>query len=183
MIAVCDIDFSDDELEYLSYFNMVYAFYRIKSSKTPSERAMKLIEHFKEYILIGIELSHKYKRMDKSPFYNWIYCYVLNQLNSSNSDCDSLISDGVWYLQRLPLELVNWQQYNSMRMDIEINQLAACFSDQLYSRQILPPDERIVHLWNGSPFHLDSGNPFYEEDPTIFLISYWGMRFYNFLEN
>jgi hypothetical protein len=182
MIAICDGSFSDDELAYLSYFNLVYAFHSIHLSKKLSiqqkENVQLIIKNLSEYMMIGLDLSHKYKQTEKSPFYNFIYCYVSN-MTSSLFDCQSLTNDGIWYMQRFPLELINWPQFNGQRLDVEINQPALC--DRKYSLKLLPPDERLIQKWNNAVFNLDDGDGFYEEDPTIFLLSYWGMRFLHLL--
>lgn len=98
-------------------------------------------------------------------------------------DCRSLINDSIWYLQRWPLDLINYRQYNQIRLDINVNNLEEkCGSRySIYSRELLPPDERSTHKWNGGQFDLDDGDGFSEEDPTSFLLSYWGMRFFNLL--
>ncbi|CAF2476547.1 unnamed protein product [Rotaria sp. Silwood2] len=198
-IAVCDNNFSDDELAYLSYFALVHAFHTVASStslsSTQKERAHKLIDHLLEYMKFGLDLSHKYKRMEKSPFYNFIYCYVSGQVNetrylfkkynlsstkSFDFDCRSLSNDGIWYMQRWPLELINWQQFNSDRLDVQINVPANCKSRPV-SLQMLPPDERSSEKWNGNVYALDDGNGFSEDDPAGFLLSYWGMRYFNLL--
>jgi hypothetical protein len=184
MIAVCDIDFSDDELAYLSYFNLVYAFHTIHSSnkltQKQKENAKLIIDNLEEYMMIGLDLSHKYKQMEKSPFYNFIYCYVSNGTYSL-FDCESLSNDGIWYMQRFPLELINWPQYNSIRLDVQINQPASCSSPNLFSLNLLPPDERWAHKWSGGAFDLNDGDASIEDDPTIYLIAYWGMRYLHLL--
>jgi len=183
MIAICDTDDSDDELAYLSYFNLVYAFHTINLSKKLSlkqkENAQLIIKNLNEYMQIGLDLSHKYKQMEKSPFYNLIYCYVSNQ--PSLFDCESLSNDGIWYMQRFPLELINWPQFNSQRLDIEINEPASCLPPGIYSLNLLPPDERTVKKWSSGVFDLDGGDASLEDDPTIFLISYWGMKYLHLL--
>ncbi|CAF2737378.1 unnamed protein product [Rotaria sp. Silwood2] len=198
-IAVCDNSFSDDELAYLSYFTLVHGFHTVASSTvlTPDQkqRVQTLIDRLSEYIKIGLNLSHKYKQMEKSPFYNFIYCYVSGQVNetrqlfrkhsvsssaSSDFDCSSLSMDGVWYLRRWPLELINWQQFNSDRLDVLINVPAACGSSK-ESLTPLPPDERSSQLWNSGVYDLDDGNGFHEKYPASYLLSYWGMRYFNLL--
>lgn len=198
-IAICDNNFSDDELAYLSYFTLVHAFHTIDSSPilspTQKQRAEALADQIYEYMKIGLNLSHKYKQMEKSPFYNFVYCYVSGQVNetrhlfkkhklssvkSVDFDCSSLSNDGVWYMQRWPLELINWQQFNSHRLDIEINTPAEC--NGLSSLQILPPDERTSEKWNSNIYSLDDGNGYNEDDPAAFLLSYWGMRYFKLLE-
>jgi hypothetical protein len=85
MVAVCDNNFADDQLAYLAYFNLAYAFHTIGSSTRLSERqktrAQVLVDQLLPYMQIGLDLSHKYKIMEKTPFYNFIYCYVSQQVN------------------------------------------------------------------------------------------------------
>ncbi|CAF0856268.1 unnamed protein product [Adineta steineri] len=203
MIATCDGDFSDDELAYLAYFNLVHAFYTISSSTKLSSaqktRAQLIIDDLWKFMKVGLDLSHIYKQMEKSPFYNFIYCYASGQVNQTRNvlkkrngskvqsfdfDCNSLSNDGIWYMQRWPLELINWQQFNSDRLDIEINVPAtACNTHQeRLSIQMLPPDERSTKKWNSAVYDVDDGNGYSEDDPTTFLLSYWGMRYFNLLE-
>jgi hypothetical protein len=223
MIAVCEINYSDDELAYLSYFNFVYAINTISSTTTLSiaqkTRAQLVADKLLEYMKIGLDLSHKYVQMEKSPFYNFIYCYASGQVNqtqhlfsknhasSLDFDCNSLSKDGIWYMQRWPLELINWPQFNSDRLDVQLNvpagscgqglQLLQRVSPDerldvqlnvptdhgqgLQSLQRIPPDERSTDIWNAGGYDLDNGNGFWESDPTAFLISYWGMRYLNLL--
>jgi hypothetical protein len=196
MIAVCDANFSDDELDYLSYFNFVYAINKILSmaglSIAQKTRLQLVADKLLEYMKIGLDLAHKYKQMDKSPFYNFIYCYASGQVNqtqhlfskkhasSLDFDCNSLSKDGIWYMQRWPLELINWAQFNSDRLDVQLNVATEC-DGILQSLQMLPPDERTTDIWNYNVYTLDDGNGFGEADPTAFLISYWGMRYLNLL--
>jgi hypothetical protein len=197
MLAVCDSNFSDDELAYLSYFNLVYAFHTIGSStrlsKTQKARAQAIIDDLLPYMQIGLDLSHKYKIMEKSPFYNFIYCYVSQQVNLTNEatlkkgfqasfDCDSLSNDSVWYLRRWPLDLIHWQQFNSDRLDIQLNVPASQCHNKLQSLQLLPPDERSNKRWNNAILNLDDGSGMVAQDPSTFLIGYWGMRYFNLLE-
>ena len=86
-------------------------------------------------------------------------------------------------MQRFPLELINWPQLNSLRFDVQINEPAQYTANNLFSLRLLSPDERLVHKWNDGVFDLDDGDGFNEDDPTIFLLSYWGMRFIHLLES
>ena len=185
MLAVNDTNFSDDELAYLAYFNLAYAFHTVHRSTILSseqkESAQPLIDYLREYMIIGLNLAQRYKQMEKSPFYNFIYCYVAKE--NSAFDCQSLAKDGIWYMQRFPLELINWPQFNSLRLDVQINEPAQYIANNRYSLQLLPPDERLIHKWNDGVFDLDDGDGFNEDDPTIFLLSYWGMRFIHLLES
>ncbi|CAF3331636.1 unnamed protein product [Rotaria socialis] len=197
MIAVCDNNFSDDELAYLSYFNLFYAFQTIISSTVLSEtqknRAQNIIDHLLPFKRIGLDLSHKYKVMEKSPFYNFIYCYVSEQVNLTREiilnedyhasfDCDSLSIDSIWYLRRWPLDLIDWPQFNSDLLDISMNKPASQCQNEFQSLDLIPPDERSSHRWNSAIYDVDDGDGFNALDSSSFLIGYWGMRYFNLLE-
>jgi hypothetical protein len=83
-------------------------------------------------------------------------------------------------MQRWPLELIDWPQFNSDRLDVQLNVPAEC-GGSLRSLRMLPPDERSIKKWNTGVYSLDDGSGFGEEDPTTFLISYWGMRYFHLL--
>ena len=193
MLAVCEIMSANDWLGYLSYFSLVHAMNTLIST-IQNERLHLIIDNLLEYMLIGLELAHTYKQMDKSPFYNLIYCYASGQVNqtrhlfnrihgfSPKFDCNSLVKDAIWYMQRWPLELINWPQFNSDRLDIQQNVPAECgMKGTLYSLRMLSPDERATDITNFNVYDLDGGDGFLEADPTPFLFSYWGMRYLNLL--
>ena len=197
MIAVCDVNFSDDELSYLSYFDLIYAINKITSTTKLSIkqkiRAQSVIDNLLEYMMIGLNLAHRYIQMEKSPLYNYIYCYASGQVNqtrylfnkdhvtSFEFDCNSLSKDSVWYMQRWPLEMISWPQFNSDRLDVQLNAPAICGGPMPFSLKMLPPDERNIKIWNWNDYFLDDGDGTDEEDPTAYLISYWGMRYFNLL--
>ncbi|CAF4073892.1 unnamed protein product, partial [Adineta steineri] len=207
MVAVCASDlfyalpaFNYDLMAYLSYFNLVHAFHTIASSASLSTvqkaRAQSLIDDLWEYMEIGLDLSHNYKKMEKTPFFNFIYCYASGQVNrtrntsnkrhgltmrTSQHDCNSLSNDGVWHMQRWPLELINWPQFNSDRLDVQINVPAQCYQP-IKSLKMLPADERSTKNLVRGVYDLDDGDGFVETDPTNFLLGYWGMRYFNLLQ-
>ncbi|CAF3833513.1 unnamed protein product [Rotaria sp. Silwood1] len=87
----------------------------------------------------------------------------------------------MWYLRRLPLHLIHWQQFNSDRLDVQLNVPASQCQNELQSVQLLPPDERSSKRWNSGMYDVDGGNGWEALDPSSFLISYWGMRYFNLL--
>ncbi|CAF2114170.1 unnamed protein product [Rotaria magnacalcarata] len=179
MIAVCDNNFSDDELAYLSYFNLFYAFRTIISSTVLSEtqkhRAQNIIDHLLPFMRIGLDLSHKYKVMEKKEI-------ILNEDYRASFDCDSLSIDSIWYLRRWPLDLIDWPQFNSDRLDISMNKPASQCQNEFQSLELIPPDERSSHRWNSAIYDVDDGDGFNALDSSSFLIAYWGMRYFNLLE-
>ncbi|CAF4572605.1 unnamed protein product [Rotaria sp. Silwood2] len=207
MIAVCASDFEYalpvfdyDQMAYLSYFNLAHAFHTIASSVSLSTvqkaHAQSLIDNLWEYMDIGLDLSFSYKKMEKTPFFNFIYCYASGQVNQTQNtsnkrhgltmrafrhDCNSLSNDGVWHMQRWPLELIHWPQFNSDRLDVQINVPAQCYPP-IKSLQMLPPDERSTKNVDQGVYDLDDGDGLIETDPTNFLLGYWGMRYFNLLQ-
>jgi hypothetical protein len=67
-------------------------------------------------------------------------------------------------------------------LDVQLNVPADECGTQRSSLQMLPPDERRVNLWANGVYYLDGDDGFEELEPTPFLISYWGMRYFNLLE-
>ncbi len=84
-------------------------------------------------------------------------------------------------MQRWPLELINYPQFNSDRLDVQINVPAEC-AQPLKSLKMLPLDERSTKNWNSRIYDFDDGDGFIETDPTNSLLSYWGMRYFNLLQ-
>jgi hypothetical protein len=102
MIAVCDSSFDDDEMAYLSYFNLVHAFHTIASSTSLSAvqkaRIQPLIDDLWEHMNIGLELSHNYIQMEKSSVYNFIYCYATGQVNRTRHTHKKNSTNRLWKL-------------------------------------------------------------------------------------
>ena len=199
MLAICNVKFYADETAYLSFFNLVRAINRLIStpilSATQKERALVVIDNLLEYMMIGLDLvalsSNKWRnhhsitcsivmlvvRLIKLNICSIKVVYRL--LNSTAIHCQRM---RIWYMQRWPLEHINWPQFNSDRLDVQLNVPAECDIEKAHRPlKILPPDERTVGRWDYNPYDLDGGDGFLEIDPTTFLISYWGMRYFNLL--
>jgi len=82
----------------------------------------------------------------------------------------------VWYLQRYPLDLVNWSVTNSHRKDID--KLEPNFRKQT-TKEVLPPDELPIERHNANRFGLDAqGNGASENSAgDIWLLPYWMGRY------
>jgi hypothetical protein len=128
---------------------------------------------------IGLDLAHNYKQMEKSPLFNFIYCYASGQINQTRNipnkyqrafryDCDSLSKDGIWHMQHWPLELINYPQFNSDQLDVQINVPLEC-AQPLKSLKMLPPDERSTKNWNSRIYDFDDGDGLLK---LIQLVSY-----------
>ena len=90
----------------------------------------------------------------------------------SNIDID----DSAWWLREYPMDLINWRMDNSQRKDL--TKIEPNFRNQTYT-EVLPPDERILHLHNGAYRNDGGGDGTKEEEPYVFLLPYWAGRYVN----
>ena len=144
---------SDDEMYFLGYWGL----YRYALNT-------ELKSKFKESIIDHWEIE----RPEKEGAWNIITAMTTNEFD---------LNEAIWYLQRHPLDLINWDIMNSHRKDIE--PLAPNFRQQTI-KEVLPPDERPVQRHNGNMFYLDKkgGNGTGEESAgDIWLLPYWMGRY------
>jgi hypothetical protein len=87
------------------------------------------------------------------------------------------LEEAVWYLQKYPLDMINWRVKNSERRDI-------VFIPQNFRRQtikeVLPPDELAIERHNGNRFDLDGGRENGSAENSagdIWLLPYWMGRY------
>jgi hypothetical protein len=87
------------------------------------------------------------------------------------------LEESIGYLQRYPLDLINWRVMNSQRKDIEF--IAPNFRHQTI-KEVLPPDESPIHRHNSNLFTLDGGNNGRAENSAgdIWLLPYWMGRYF-----
>jgi hypothetical protein len=147
-----DWNHSDDELAFLSYWNLYrYAF-------TPELR-----EKYRQAIRDHWEIE----RPEKNPLWNFIYAMTGAQ--------DFDLDESIWTLQQFPLDLVSWAVQNSHRKDLAF--LPANFREQR-TKVVLPPDERPMSKYNGNAFQLDGGDGGREEfSGDVYLLPYWLGRY------
>ncbi|MDO6432234.1 hypothetical protein Q4E93_16655 [Flavitalea sp. BT771] len=86
------------------------------------------------------------------------------------------LPEAVNYLQRYPMDLVNWQVTNSHRKDLV--HIAPNFRNQTITR-VLPPDELPITRHNANRFTLDGGDNGTSEYSAgdIWLLPYWMGRY------
>jgi hypothetical protein len=147
---------SDDELAFLSYWNLYkYAF------------TDKLREKYSQTIKGHWDIE----RPEKNPLWNLIYAMT----GAVDFDLDQTI----WSLKEFPLDMISWSVQNSHRKDIEL--LEPNFRNQT-TRKVLPPDERPMSKYNGNAFRLDGGSGGRREySGDIYLLSYWLGRYLNII--
>ena len=144
---------SDDEMYFIGYWGLFrYAFNDTLKAK------------YKEAILDHWQIE----RPEKEGA--WDICTAI----TGTKEFD--LKEAVWYLQRYPLDLVNWSVMNSHRKDIE--KLAPNFRGQSI-KEVLPPDELPIERHNANRFGLDAeGNGGSENSAgDIWLFPYWMGRY------
>jgi hypothetical protein len=143
---------SDDELAFLSYWNLYrYAFNDALRAK------------YRE----TIRGHWQAERPEKNPLWNFIYA------DTGAEDFD--LAESIWSLREFPLDMISWSVRNSDREDLEF--LEANFREQS-TKNVLPPDERPMSKYNGNAFRLDGGNGGRREfSGDIYLLPYWMGRY------
>ena len=143
---------SDDELAFLSYWNLYkYAF--------TDELRKKYLQTIKGHWQI--------ERPEKNPLWNLIYVMT----GAADFDLDQTI----WTLKEFPLDMISWSVRNSQRKDLEFPEPG--FRNQT-TRNVLPPDERPMSKYNGNAFRLDGGDGGHSEySGDIYLLPYWLGRY------
>ena len=144
---------SDDEMYFLGYWGL----YRYALNN-------ELKAKFKESIIDHWEIE----RPEKEGAWN-----IVTSMTTNDFD----LNEAVWYLQKHPLDLINWDIMNSHRKDIE--PIAPNFRQQTL-KEVLSPAERPVQRHNGNMFNIDQkgGNGTGEESAgDIWLLPYWMGRY------
>lgn len=145
---------SDDEMYFVGYWGLYrYAFNDTLKAK------------FKQAILDHWEIE----RPEKEGAWN-----IFTALTGAKTFD---LSEAIWYLQKYPLDLIDWEILNSHRKDIDL--LPENFRKQT-TKEVLPPDERPIQRHNGNMFTLDrkGGNGTSEHSAgDIWLLPYWMGRY------
>jgi len=143
---------SDDELAFLSYWNLYkYAF----------------TDELREKYSQTIKGHWEIERPEKNPLWNLIYAMT----GAEDFDLDETI----WSLKEFPLDMISWSVHNSHRKDLEL--LESNFRNQT-TVDVLPPDERPMSKYNGNAFRLDGGEGGHREySGDIYLLPYWLGRY------
>ncbi len=142
---------SDDEMYFLTVPAFVnYAF--------NDELKKKFFEASKSHWEI--------ERSEKNPLWNFIYAMI------GGEDYD--LEESIWWLKEFPMDLVSWTVNNSHRQDL--TRIEPNFRRQEYT-QVLPKDERPMHLHNNAYRNNGGSNGRREYPPYIFLLPYWAGRY------
>jgi len=157
-----EINFSDDELAYLSYDPLLRY-----------ERDSKL----RQIYLEGLRFTWAQIVPDRNPLWNYI-----SAASGAGRLSRGLRDDSRRTLERIPMDQVEWSVRNSHRIDVSFqpNQ------DRFERRQlidVLAPDERAVGKWNSNPYRPDGGaSGTAEDDGAYFLLPYWMGRYHGWVK-
>ncbi|MBA4167023.1 MAG: hypothetical protein H0X41_05690 [Chitinophagaceae bacterium] len=144
---------SDDEMYFLGYWGL----YRYAFNDTLKQKfRASIIDHWQA------------ERPEKEAAWNIVTAMT------GTKDFD--LGASVRYLQRYPLDLINWEVINSNRKDIEF--IPKNFRRQTI-KEVLPPDESPINRHNANLFELDGGNDGKTENSSgdIWLLPYWMGRY------
>ena len=156
-----EINFSDDELAYLSYHPL------LQYEHTPALR--------RRYIE-SLRFTWSQVRPDMNPLWNFI------SVAGGAGRLTSLVrQESKHALDRIPMDLVDWEVRNSHRRDIRIQPGGGRFGERQLI-EVLAPDERPVAKWNSNPYRPDGGGEGRsEDDGAYFLLPYWMGRYYGWI--
>ena len=153
-----EINYSDEELAMLSF----YTLFRY-------ERDTELLALYRR----ALDGWWRNISRERNPLWNLIYLH-----SQPAADRDRLVGEGLATLERIPVDLITWTVDNTHRRDVTWDASADRFR-AAQSTNWLPPDERPVMKWNGSPFGVNGGNGGRgEDDGAFFLLPYWLGRYW-----
>ena len=157
-----EINFSDDELAYLSYDPLL----RYETDR-----------HLRKLYLDGLRFTWKQIRPTANPLWNYI-----SVMSGGGRMWGSIREESRRTLERIPMDMIKWSMKNSHRVDVRFQQEQDRFSRQQLTH-VLAPDERAVEKWNSNPYRPDGGGSgTSEDDGGFFLLPYWMGRFHGWLE-
>lgn len=156
-----EINFSDDELAYLSYDPLM------RYEKEPKLRKI---------YLDGLRFTWSQVRPDQNPLWNYI-----SVASGAGRMTRPIREDSRRTLERIPMDLIDWAVQNSHRQDVEFEKEIDRFGRRQLTRA-LAPDERPVAKWNSNPYRPDGGSGGHgEDDGAFFLLPYWMGRYHGWV--
>jgi len=157
-----EINFSDDELAYLSYAPLL---------RYESDWRLRRI------YLDG--LRHTWKQVQ--PTYNPLWNYI-SAASGAGRFKSRLRKESRRTLERIPLDMITWDVRNSHRRDVTLAKEKDRFG-RAQLTEVLAPDELPVQKWNSNPYIPDGGRAGHsEDDGAYFLLPYWMGRYHQWLE-
>lgn len=157
-----EINFSDDELAYLSYQPLL-----------KYEKDAKL----RKIYLDSLRFTWSQIRSDFNPLWDYI-----SVAGGGGKMTRAIREESRRTLERIPMDMIEWSARNSHRLDVQLrNDKDRHNHPQL--TEVLAPDERPVEKWNSNPYIPDGGAGGYgEDDGAYFLLPYWMGRYHGWVK-
>ena len=162
----------DDEMAFMNYYNL------LAYETNPKAREMLALS-WRDYWEIEV--------FERNPFYNFAFAARCTGATFTSpwgtrdlTPDQRAIDDSVETLKRYPLNLINWSQTNSHRLDILPLSPVVREGDEAEGKgygldgNVLPIDERFQHVWSDDSWQLDTdgtGNQLATGMP--FLLGYY----------
>jgi hypothetical protein len=163
-----EINHSDDELAFLSYYGLLRY-----------ERDAKL----RKLYLKSLARSFAAEFAELNPLWTFIAAaggLERGVVEGRRGDFPTVLA-AVLTLQETPMDMVEWRMENSHRRDLERSPLSNRFGKPI-ARRPVSPAERGGLKYNSDPYRLDDGGGGTEEDDgSFFLLAYWMGRYHQFV--
>ncbi|RBQ14009.1 hypothetical protein DP939_42785 [Spongiactinospora rosea] len=171
---------SDDEMAFMNYYHLL-AYEKDAELKRSWARSLYDYWQLEQYEL--------------NPFFNFIAATRLaDQTWLDAYGPFPLDMPGPWLeqsvdtLKRFPLNMIDWKQSNTARLDIvNLGRHIRPDADptKLGMRRnglVVPIDERVIGHWNHDPYKLEQGGSgTHVNDGTSYLLPYWMGRYHKFI--
>lgn len=151
----------DDRLAFLSYYTLL----RFAES-----------DHLRSIYLRSLERSWEVKRIEKNPWFNFLYGAI------TGNDCEA--EQGVDFLREWPLDLISYSYENSQRTDLhpEPGYVPYCVGLDTPSPKAISARESEPKKLDGTMLGLDGGSGGKGRIcPNAWLESYWMGRYFGFI--
>jgi hypothetical protein len=161
------VNHSDDELAFLSYYNLL---------RYESDRELR------RTYLESLARSFRIEAPEKNPL--WTFIAAAGGLPEAGAEAEGrpALEAAVRTLRSTPSDMVEWQVENEGRLDIVRAPTPNRFG-QAIAAAPLHPAERPWLKYNSDPYLLDGGSGGREEDDgAFFLLAYWMGRYHGFIE-
>lgn len=152
----------DDRLAFMSYYALV------KYAEQDWLRAL---------YLRSIERSWEIKRIEKHPWFNFLYGAI------TGNECEA--EQAVRFLREWPLDMISYSYQNSHRADLhpEPGYVPYAVGPRTNSPKQISPRESEPKKLDGTELTLDGGSDGRRSiTPNAWLESYWMGRYYGFIE-
>ncbi|MEP0844781.1 MAG: hypothetical protein HRF43_18940 [Phycisphaerae bacterium] len=147
---------SDDELYWLSYYNLLRHCFD---------------EKLRPVFLQSAREHARATARKRNPLWNFI--------RGAGTGDEIDLEGAAFILREFPLDTRNFRMHNSHRQDVKIDARPGVPPEAV---PVLPPDERPIHKWNGNEMILDGGGDGNgPESGAEFLLPYWMGRYHGYI--